>query len=737
MSLVNPDPLRNTADQSAAADPHIQRDLFAGVVRPSVPRGRRNELTTVQRTALLEKIDAQAFNPEQRAMVEHVDGPFLGLAGAGSGKTHAATYRIARLVACGVRPGRILAVTFTRKAAEEMKDRTRKLLRDYTHGLPAVKTLHSLGFKILREHGEHLNYKNGVRILSDIYADQLLQRGLDALGTAAKRQIEGDPIQVLQETISGWKNDGYDPTYVQRTLKDPLAPAYIAYQKWLVRTGFVDFDDLVRLPTVLFTKTKAGPEILKSWQERYDYITVDEYQDTNGAQEDMLCLLAQNHRNLCVVGDDDQSIYGWRGANVKNIREFPQRWTGSRVAKLELNYRSSGHILNAANALIAHSAEDRHEKVLRATREMGVPVELKVFTDEIQEAQWIADSIKASGRSPGDFAVLVRDQYKAKAARIEEALADAHIPYEVWFNDELKMGPTKRNAYSFLAAVHNPAEEEPAFLQLLKTSRFSLNDRDYSKMLQIRDGGTHSLWSIMSAEVPPAISEEGKALVRGLHTLISTLHQRARVRNRTESLSDIAHEGFRGLFPEATADEFWNDPKTHNEDTIALRKIVKNVASHERTAKPRNKNLSSYLNFQLVEIPRRIREGDTKKKANEERTKVTLMTMHGSKGLEFPVVYLPAFVENVIPHERTVEEAHAAEPARQRAIEDEELRLAYVAVTRAKEELVLSFPQQMNNRGRPQMQQPSRYLGYMNLMRNLDASAVINAPQEGRTLFSE
>jgi DNA helicase II / ATP-dependent DNA helicase PcrA len=694
--------------------PLFQAELFSDLSRVTIPRGHENKVSLEKREALRHLIDSKQFNAEQRQMVEHIGGPFLALAGAGSGKTHAATHYAARLVAYGVCPSRILAVTFTKKAAEEMKDRTRKLLRGITAGLPTTATLHSIGLEIIQEDCTALNYKNGIRIIPEIYADQFLQRGLDSLNRDERDSIKGDPIEKIKETISAWKNSGLDPASVLK-LKTPLAKAYLTYQSWLQQTGHVDFDDLIRLPISLFTKTPNGQEILKKCQSKFDYIIVDEYQDTNGVQEDLLVLLAQSHRNICVVGDDDQSIYGWRGARVENIRNFAARWKGSQVVKLELNYRSTGNILKVANNLIANSKEMRHDKQLRAVHADGeVPI-IRVFSDEIHEANWIAESIRDSGRNPGDFAILVRDQYKSKASRFEEALARLKIPYEVWFSDDLKMGPLKRNAYSILSAIHDPKNADPAFLQLLRSSRFELNTNDYERLLKLHEKSTGSIWELINTNPLNELSSTGKELIKELQKLIKQLNSRARKRGREEQLSAIAYDAFCDLFPIATAEDNWNHPDAANPNTEVLKKIVRNVASYEESANARNKNLSSYLQFQLVEIPRRIREGQTKKKANEDRTKVVIMTMHGSKGLEFPVVYLPAFIDGVIPHKKALETENSNDGISDHNAEEEELRLAYVAITRAKEELHISFPQHMHYRNRLQLQKPSRYIEYLKL----------------------
>jgi DNA helicase-2/ATP-dependent DNA helicase PcrA len=697
--------------------PYLFNDDLAPL---AAPKGRVSSLKSEKRRGLLQAVDNASLNDAQREMVCHASGPIAGISIPGSGKTRVVTHRIARLIACGVKPKRILAVTFTKKAAREMKERVRGLISDYTSGRPTVCTLHGLGFKILQDGREHLNYRREVRVISEIHQEKLLERGLEHVDAQGKRDLGSDPVAGLREKISGWKNEGLDPQSVlDRGL--PYGVAYKTYQQWLVRTGFADLDDLIRLPVALFTRTQAGPGLLATWQQEFDYIMVDEYQDTNRAQEDLLCLLAQEHRNLCVVGDDDQSIYGWRGADVTFIRSFSERWSGTRVVNLELNYRSRPEILRAAQRLIEAETEDRHPKKLVPFRmSCGTTPSVHAFRDEVEEAKWLAahihDQIQRGERTPGDFAVLVRDQYRSKVDRFEEALEQLKIPYESWFNDDLTMGPTKRNAYSLLSALHAPDHEDPSFLQLLESSRYRLPAEDFEVLIQIRSGQGLSLWQLIKEPRRESLTESGFDTLREFSAVVESLHTRATISRRKETLSAIAQDGFKALFPHATQDELWKDPRGDNEDTLALRRIVRNIDRFESKVKPRYRTFASYVHWQLVEIPRRIKEGEAKKKGETGRKAVVLTTMHGAKGLEFPVVYLPSFVEGVIPHDRCMEQAREWEGEDPERFEAEERRLAYVAVTRAMDSLHISFAREMRRRRRVEPQVESRYIRDMRLL---------------------
>jgi superfamily I DNA/RNA helicase len=799
----------------------IQKSLFPDVILPAATRRHQNGLSPARREELLDLVAAQDLNSGQRALVDHIYGPLLALAGAGSGKTHSIVYRTLRLIGAQVVPKRILLLTFTKKARAEMEGRCKRLLRPQgtkKGGLPTVKTLDALGKRILKEHGKLLKFKDEPEIVPEMFRDEFLEKGLKSLSRDITFRAKDDPKKVLAAQISRWKNHGISPSEAVAKGYD-LAPAYVAYQRELAKTGFVDFEDLVRLPTILFNLKDGGEEILKYWQNQFDYIMIDEYQDTNPAQEQFVRLIAARHHNFCAIGDDDQSIYAFRDADVSLIRTFSERWIDSKVCKLELNYRSTPEIVAVANNLMANVKGNRHEKVLRAVKPSGITPTITIFPDDATEAEWIAHTIKNSKRPPGDFAILVRDQYRARAEGIIDALIAAKVDYSIFFTDDRKMSPTRIAAYSLLSAISNPLKAHPAFLKLFRSSAFRLSDADcdevdkatmetekalwsylqednfprvssngratlrkltdlvqrlhhrtlpvgndllgaiirdplnaHKEFLQLFQSKTFRLsasdygkvdkattgkvmWTYLQEDNFPNVSSEGQATLRKLTDLVKELHPRTRSEGE-ETLGAIALEGFKVLFPADTAADLWKleDPPHR---TATLLNIVERIdgpkkrrdesaqtdangtpkphAEDTKKPKVRFRTLKEYLNFELVEVPRAIKEGRAKKKASGERTTVSVMSIHGSKGLEFPVVFAPRAVEGVIPHERVLEEEQdrCTEPVESALVEsrvEEERRLLYVAVTRAEEELHISYPSYLGSRSGYREQQPSRFL---------------------------
>lgn len=709
---ISSEPTRELESGAVLRAPLVrQAALFADL--DLCPVAKKNpRLKPAAREALLKRVDSTPFNRDQEQVVRHTLGPLRVNAGAGSGKTFVVTNRMARLIALGVIPKRILAVTFTKKAAEEMQDRCKNLIREFVPlARPTICTLHSLGYRILQQHGAAVNYHQGARIISEMDADVYLREALNTLDTDALRLLPRDKIRGLATVLSGWKSEGIGPREIEER-GDPLAPAYTEYQKWLLRSGFVDFDDLIRLPRVIF---EQDPEALAYWQRQFDFVLVDEYQDTNTAQDNLLSDLAAEHRNLCVVGDDNQSIYGWRGARVELIRKFARVWPGSTSVTLDTNYRSTGAILEVGNNLIARSTEHQGKaKALRSVKGEGLEPTLQVFADQHEEASWIAHQIRSSKRPPGDFAVLVRDQFKATA--IEHELARREIPYQLFFGDTYRLGELKRNAYSVLSAIDRPSRSEAAFLQLLHPSLgvhgspYALFQRDYEALLDIREQEQAPLWRVICSDAVGHLSSDGQDKVSLLRELISELHEGAHPKNRRKKrrMATLAREAYAALYPEAVTQDEWNNENTKNPTTQTLRTIVQRVATYERDARPHNRNFKSFLEFQLVEIPRRIREGQQKKKTGESRHSVWIMSMHAAKGLEFPVVFLPHFVDQVIPSKQSVDERGLAGL-------EEERRLAYVAATRAEEELHVSYPTEVTNARGERRRLPSPFIADMGL----------------------
>jgi DNA helicase-2/ATP-dependent DNA helicase PcrA len=454
---------------------------------------------------------------------------------------------------------------------------------------------------------------------------------------------------------------------------------------------------LLRLPVKIFNDPLLGQEILRTWQRKFDFIIVDEYQDTNHAQNELLKLLARDHRNICVVGDDDQSIYGWRAADVGLIRQFPQEWQGAKVVKLQVNYRSTQPILDLGNRLMTHE-EGRHEKTLISARPPGAAPVVVVHENEFEEAKWIASTIGQSGQPYGSNAILVRSQFKLEPIR--NALEEAKIPYVEWRSDRFRLGEVKRNVYALLAAIHDPEKEEPAFIQLLEGSVFSLPAGDYEALMSHRDEGTRSLWKLLNSDFVQRLSGETREKVGQFTKLVDDLHgQVARV-PREARLAELALKGIRALYPQDTSEQEWQSKKPKSEATVPLRNICKFIDSYEsRTKRP---SLNGYLGH-LERIKRKTHGPASQDDESTENSAVIISTIHGAKGLEFTNVFMPGLNEGILPSSQSLKSNNDTQLA-------EERRLFYVALTRAKDGLFLSWPDERSYRGALRPQQASRYL---------------------------
>ncbi len=650
-----------------------------------------NSLRAPGRAALRDAILKSGLNDAQQEAVNHIEGPMLVLAGAGTGKTRVVTNRIASLVAHGVPARRILAVTFTNKAADEMADRSRSLLGKHTNSRPTVLTLHGLGLRILRHHADVLGYKNSATIVSDVYRSNFLERA--ASKVLATHHFSKDPAQELEAQIGLWKSNLLGPQDILQT-DHTLAPAYAEYQTRLRGAGVVDCDDLLRLPVGIFQHKELGEGILRMWQDRYDFILVDEYQDTNIAQFKLVSLLAARHRNIFVVGDDDQSIYGWRGANVGLIREFKSHWDGAKMVTLDVNYRSTQQILDCGNELMAHEP-DRHQKALRAAKGNGSSPIAVAHNDEKAEAAWIAETIEKSEKPFGSFAVLVRDQYKMEPIALE--FQKRKIPYELWKSDRIQMGEIKRNVYALIAAVQEPEVAEPAFIQLLDASIFAIRPTDFDSLLSLRDKGNLPMWEVLSKGDLSTLSSEARDQIGKLCSVIQRLHAKI-APTPIETLKRVTREIVCELYPESASPEAWTQ-KEPSEATEVLKTLVRYVNTYER--KTPHATFKGFLGH--IERIRRNLSRPERRRGNEEESPVIISTIHAVKGLEFPSVFFAGLTEGTIPSRQSLNSEDLTPLA-------EERRLFYVALTRAQEELSFSWPRIRKNGRSHGAVTPSRYL---------------------------
>ncbi|HSJ05748.1 MAG TPA: UvrD-helicase domain-containing protein [Longimicrobiales bacterium] len=669
----------------------------------------------------------QALNPEQRRAVERTDGPVLILAGAGSGKTRTLVYRVAHLIRkAKVDPARIVAVTFTNRAAQEMRERVRDFAPDEARRV-TISTFHSLGVRILREHGERLGLPRRFAIYSA--ADQL-----GALRSAcAEISIDDDSFDLKRvlRRISDWKTRGVDPVDAVKAVAGEratgtraddyavlAADAYGRYEETLRACGAVDFDDLLLMPVRLL---RADEDVRQALWKRWHYYMIDEYQDTNAVQLEMARLLAGPRRNLCVVGDDDQSIYAFRGADVGNILEFERHFPGAAVIRLEQNYRSTQRILAAANAVIAGNPH-RHPKRLRTTNAVGAPIDLHVHAAEADEAAAVAREIQVRRMARKmrweDFAVLYRTNPQARV--LEEALRAQNIPYHVVGGTSFFDRKEVLDCLAWLRAVVAPGDEI-ALRRIINFPARGIGRTTVLKLVaQARDRRTG--FGAVLATV--TVAEMGAAPAAAVHAFNDLLRDLRRTLHAAEAaaamppppgelppLAAWAKELFRRIDIEGAVRAERRNDRTADARVENIRDLVGTIARYERgvwAEGPGGEDWSAptlsdaLARLTLSELDDDAEEGDG------EPTGVTLMTLHSAKGLEFSDVFIVGLEEGILPHARSLAESGEAggyaDPLA------EERRLLYVGLTRAQQRLALSYCLSRKRGGSVETVLPSRYL---------------------------
>ncbi|WP_073034817.1 ATP-dependent helicase [Roseovarius pacificus] len=700
------------------------------------------------------------LNPEQRAAVEALDGPVLMLAGAGTGKTKALTTRIVHLLNTGsARPNEILAVTFTNKAAREMKERVGRMLGEAVEGMPWLGTFHSICVKLLRRHAELVDLKSNFTILDTDDQVRLLKQLIQAAGIDDKRW----PARQLAGIIDNWKNRAWTPDTVpagEASAFDGKAPAlYRQYQTRLRELNAVDFGDLLLHVVTIF---QQHADILAQYQRWFRYILVDEYQDTNVAQYLWLRLLAGGHRNICCVGDDDQSIYGWRGAEVGNILRFEKDFPGATVIRLEQNYRSTPHILAAAGGVIAAN-KGRLGKELWTDAPEGEKVRLIGHWDGEEEARWIGEEIEAMQRGTrgmrpiglDEMAILVRASHQMRA--FEDRFLTIGLPYRVIGGPRFYERMEIRDAMAYFRLVVSPADDL-AFERIVNTPKRGLGDKAQQTIQRLaRENGVSLLDGAALAVEQGAIKGKGGAALRELTERLAVWQHlnrsvgdkaeidrfREQIRENeilldqaTEELSNLQStdiqefstdeereeqlarisecelvvqqhrsrievieryievlQGNHVVFAEIILDEsgyteMWQNDKTPGAPGRLenLKELVKALEQFE--------NLGGFLEHVSLIMDNESEEGDQK---------VTIMTLHAAKGLEFPAVFLPGWEDGLFPSQRSMDESGL------KGIE-EERRLAYVGITRAEELCTISFAGNRRVYGQWQSQLPSRFI---------------------------
>ena len=630
------------------------------------------------------------LNPAQRQAVEALDGPVLLLAGAGTGKTRALTTRIAHLLVQGkARPGEILAVTFTNKAAREMKERVGRLLGEAVEGLPWLGTFHAICVKILRRHAEMVgdashNLTPRFTILDTDDQIRLLKQLIAAENIDDKRW----PARMLAGLIDGWKNRALRPDQVPNAeagaFDGKAVALYAAYQQRLLVLNAVDFGDLLLHCVTLF---QAHPELLAGWQRRFRYILVDEYQDTNIAQYLWLRLLAQGHRNICCVGDDDQSIYGWRGAEVGNILRFEKDFPGAQVIRLEQNYRSTAHILAAASGLIAAN-KGRLGKTLWTDAQGGEAVRLIGHWDSEAEARWIGEEIEAlhSGhRTLGrlnlnDIAILVRASHQMRA--FEDRFLAIGLPYRVIGGPRFYERAEIRDAMAYLRLAVSPADDL-AFERIVNLPRRGVGEKALQSVQAVaRAAGLSLLDGAVAAAEAGEVKGKAATGLRAFAADMARWHRDALDpgTNHVELAERILDEsGYTAIWK---ADRSPDAPGRLDN----LKELVKALEEFD--------NLQGFLDH--VSLVMDAASGD-------QGDQVSIMTLHAAKGLEYPVVFLPGWEDGLFPSQRSMDESGL------KGLE-EERRLAYVGLTRARALAVISHADNRRIYGQWQFSPRSRFV---------------------------
>ncbi|WP_422030756.1 ATP-dependent helicase [Roseovarius sp.] len=625
------------------------------------------------------------LNPAQREAVEALDGPVLMLAGAGTGKTKALTTRLVHLLNTGrARPNEILSVTFTNKAAREMKLRVGRLLGETVEGMPWLGTFHSICVKLLRRHAELVDLKSNFTILDTDDQLRLLRQLVQAAGIDDKRW----PARQLAGVIDHWKNRAWTPEKVpagEASAYDGKGMAlYRQYQERLRELNAVDFGDLLLHMVVIF---QTHEDVLKQYQRWFRYILVDEYQDTNVAQYLWLRLLAGGHKNICCVGDDDQSIYGWRGAEVGNILRFEKDFPGATVVRLEQNYRSTPHILAAAGGVISGN-KGRLGKELWTEVDEGEKVRLIGHWDGEEEARWIGEEIESmQGGTRGmrpfsldEMAILVRASHQMRA--FEDRFLTIGLPYRVIGGPRFYERMEIRDAMAYFRLVVSPADDL-AFERVVNTPKRGLGDKAQQKIqVTARRNGVSLVEGAAILLEEKGIAGKGAA---ELSKLIEGLRRWGRMAG-DPSMSHI--ELAEVVLDESGYTEMWQNDKTPEAPGRLenLKELVKALEGFE--------NLQGFLEHVSL-----IMDNESE----EQGEKVSIMTLHAAKGLEFPAVFLPGWEDGLFPSQRSMDESGL------KGVE-EERRLAYVGITRAEELCTISFAGNRRVYGQWQSQMPSRFI---------------------------
>ena len=637
---------------------------------------------------------SQNLNPQQHAALKYIDGPLLVLAGAGSGKTSVITQKIAYLVEdCGIPARNIAAVTFTNKAAREMKARVSSLLgKEDGKGL-TVSTFHNLGLTIIRTEIKALGFKPGFSILDQEDCRNLIKELL-----VRHTELDEKLIDTAQNTISNWKNSLLEPGQVvsaaNSTGEQGIAMLYERYQRALKAYNAVDFDDLIMTPVLLF---RQQPEILAKWQRRIRYLLVDEYQDTNLAQYELVKTLVNDKQALTVVGDDDQSIYAWRGARPENLMQLQEDFPSLNIIKLEQNYRSTGRILKAANTLIDNNP---HLISKALWSELGPGDPLRFISSENEEAECervvneIIDMRLKRRCKYSDFAVLYRGNYQAKLVEIK--LQAQNIPYEITGGQSFYAKTEIKDIMAYLRLIINP-DDDNALLRIINTPRRQIGPTTLEKLGEYANQRTLSLYSAidevgLSATMPANNLERLKRFKHWIQSVNRNLYSGNPMSAINEMLDDADYLNW--LHQNASSDHVAQKRWENVQFLLSqLAQVLKNDDSDtaEENGDSKIENAIAKL------ILRDLLDHEEEESADD---KVQLLTLHAAKGLEFLHVFMIGMEEDILPHRNSVEGGQI----------EEERRLAYVGITRAQRTLTMTSARQRTQFGDTSATTPSRFI---------------------------
>ena len=632
---------------------------------------------------------SEKLNPAQYDAVHTLSGPLLVLAGAGTGKTRVVTFRIAELIRSGIRPSQILAVTFTNKAAGEMQERAGALLGKRLPEKPEISTFHSLCVRVLRRNITRLGYPAQFTIYDRGDQESVARTALKEIRVPDEVMRPSD----LVNQISRWKTGSIKPAQaatIAENDKEHLASmAYRRYQQALKNAAAVDFDDLLMLTEELFTE---HADVCKAESSRFRHVLVDEYQDTNGSQYRIIKALALPHRNLCVVGDDDQSIYGWRGAEVTHILQFKRDWPDAKVVRLEENYRSFDTIIEMANRLIEHNSV-RHPKQLKAFRTGGEVPRILQWPDENVEAQQVVDEIRLSifnrSAQPRDFAILFRTNEQPRA--FETELRKAKLPYTLIGGMSFFDRREVKDVLAYLRLLVHPTDE----VSLLRIINVPPRGIGPKAVEGLKEAST-AAGQLVAAYLPQApelatLPAPAKIGVSALLALLEKYRAQLESRSPVDVAVDLLHE----LRYQDEINRNYPDPQDQTTRWNSVEEVINSLASFLKK-KPEGE-MGEFLDDLLLSG-----RDDNDKEKELARNAIMLMTMHSAKGLEFPRVYLVGMEEGLLPHHRSVKTEGAAI--------DEERRLCYVGVTRARDRLTLSLALSRMKWGKPRPTIASRFL---------------------------